>query len=371
MEEKEKIKIKKDVSEEKEEVQIQNNTKNDDLQKEDINLYFRKTLKNTLSAFFLSLIYTIINFICNIPLLRMVSKESYGIVKVHFELAFTLINFIPRETIRRSSQKFCPDEDPEKEKEKYTTVSQINYIFMVFVSMVSVIIFFSFMLLTDSKRLHENYIQLMIYILCGVLELIIEPVVMYMNLHMENKFLPITISSLSRVISNTIFVSIFGMDLWGFTLSRILGSTVYISYIFFLGIFKYKLNFSNFIPRDYKSLIYGKSLSNGINILYLREVFYQFIKLNLLNLILSRCQNVVLSFVMKGAEEEKSDYSFIFNNYNLITRFLFEPIIDAFYNLVNKVKLIKKKPESEKYLNKDNNIDINKNNNNNIELNSQ
>jgi hypothetical protein len=47
---------------------------------------------------------------------------------------------------------------------------------------------------------------------------------------------------------------------------------------------------------------------------------------------------------MKSTYEEKSDYSFISQNYGLITRFLLEPIIDAFYNLVNKVKLIEKKP---------------------------
>ena len=105
-------------------------------EKEDMSLFFRKTLKNTLSAFFLSLISTVVNFTCNIPLLRNVSKESYGIVKVHLELGFTLINFIPRETIRRASQKFCPDKDPQKEKQKYILVSQLNYIF-----------FFAFLLL--------------------------------------------------------------------------------------------------------------------------------------------------------------------------------------------------------------------------------
>ena len=358
-EQQEKNKNRKNISEEKEDIQVKDNTPREIVQKEDINYYFQKTLKNTLSAFFLSLIYTIINFVCNIPLLRMVSKDSYGIVKVYFELAFTLINFIPRETIRRSSQKFCPDKDPEKEKEKYNTISKINYIFLCFVSMVSVLVFISFMIFTDSKRLHENYIQLMVYIICGLVELIIEPVIMHMNLHMENKFLPITISSISRVVSNTVFVSFFGMDLWGFTLSRILGTTVYISYIFCLGLFKYKLNFFEFIPWDYKSLIYGTSLSNEINILYLREIFFQFIKLNLLNFILSRCQNVILSFVIRSSDEEKSDYSFIYNNYNLITRFLFEPIIDAFYNLVNKIKHIEKTPESDKYLNKDSEKNIN------------
>ena len=203
------------------------------------------------------------------------------------------------------------------------------------------------MLFTDSDRLHENYIQLLVYILCGLLELAIEPVIMYMNLHMENKFLPITISSISRVVTNSFFVSVFGMDLWGFTLSRIIGSVVYFSYIFCLGAFRYKLNFMDFFPSNIRYLVCGKEIMNETNISYLREILAQFVKLHLLNLILSRCQNVVLSFVVKSTDEEKSDYSFISQNYGLITRFLLEPIIDAFYNLVNKIKHIE--PRNDKY----------------------
>ena len=131
---------------------------------EDINIFFQKTVKNTISAFFLSLISTIVNFTCNIPLLRTVSKESYGVVKVYYELAFTLVNFIPRETMRRTSQKFCADKDPKKEKEKYITLSQINYIFLLFTSLLSIVIFFCFVLFTDSQKLHENLLQLFIYI---------------------------------------------------------------------------------------------------------------------------------------------------------------------------------------------------------------
>ena len=208
------------------------------------------------------------------------------------------------------------------------------------------------MLFTDSDRLHENYIQLIVYILCGLLELAIEPVIMYMNLHMENKFLPITISSISRVVTNSFFVSVFNMDLWGFTLSRIIGTTVYFTYIFCLGAFRYKLDFTKFVPTNIRYLVCGKEIMNETNILYLREILYQFLKLNLLNLILSRCQNVVLSFVVKSTDEEKSDYSFISQNYGLITRFLLEPIIDAFYNLVNKIKHIE--PRNEKLLNEEN-----------------
>jgi hypothetical protein len=142
------------------------------------------------------------------------------------------------------------------------------------------------------------------------------------------------------------------MDLWGFTLSRVIGSVVYFTYIFCLGAFRYKLDFTKFFPTNIRYLVCGREIMNETNILYLREILLQFVKLNLLNLILSRCQNVVLSFVVKSTDEEKSDYSFISQNYGLITRFLLEPIIDAFYNLVNKIKHIE--PRNEKLLNEEN-----------------
>ena len=89
---------------------------------------------------------------------------------------------------------------------------------------------------------------------------------------MENKFLPSTASSLTRVISNTIFTAFYGMDLWAFTLSRVCGSSVFISYNLFLGIFKYKLNFMNFIPRNIKSLIYEKKSNSDINLIYMSRI---------------------------------------------------------------------------------------------------
>ena len=325
---------------------------------ENINLFFKKTLRNTISAFFLSLINTVVNFICNIPLLRIISKESYGIVKIHLELAFALVNYVPRESIRRTSQKFCPDKDPKKEEEKYFIVCQINLLILFFVSILSVIIFFCFMFFTDSDKLHDNFIQLVIYIICALIELLIEPVILYMNLHVENKFFPITISSLSRVTTNTIFVWLFGMDLWAFTLSRVIGTSVYMTYICSLGLFKYKINFARFIPKDFKSLIFGNFTSNGINTKYLRQVYFEFVKLTILNFILFRCQNLILSFGIKSSNEEKGDYSFINQNYSLVSRFLLEPIIDAFYNLVNKIKYINNKSEQPSLENSEENLQV-------------
>ena len=337
---KEKINIQ--TNEEKK-VLIKENTQKDNIKKEDMNIFFKKTVQNTISAFILSLIIIIINFICNIPLLRLVSKETYGVAKVYFELAFVLINFIPRETLRRAAQKFCPDKDPKKEKEKFIIISQISYLYLLLSAIFGIFLFFCFMIFTDSTKLHENYIQLIVVMSCGLMEMFIEPVVLYMNLTMENKFLPSTASSLTRVISNTIFTTFFGMDLWAFTLSRVCGSSVFISYNLFLGIFKYKLNFMNFIPRNIKSLIYEKKSNSDINLIYMREILYQFLKLNILNLVFSKCQNLVMSFFMKSSDDEKSEYSLISENYKHITKFLVEPIVDAFYNLVNRIKYIENK----------------------------
>jgi hypothetical protein len=304
-----------------------------------------KTIKNTSSVFLLSSTTTIINFLCNIPLLRAVSKESFGTVKVYFELAFSLINYIPRETIRRTSQKFCPDKDPIKEKQKYILTSQLNMIIMAVFAFIGIFIFFSFLFFTHSEQLHHNLIQLVIYMICALLELLCEPIILYMNLKVENKFIPITISSLTRIITNTILAVFFKLELWSFTLSRVTGSLVYLSYISYLGYFKYKINFRDFIPKDIGLLIRGKE-KEEINIQYLRVVLFQFIRLNLLNLIIQNCEGLILSFVIKNSEEEKSDYSFVAQNFSLLLRFFIEPVTDGFYILVNKLKYLEKKPES-------------------------
>ena len=70
-------------------------------------------------------------------------------------------------------------------------------------------------------------------------------------------------------------------------------------------------------------------------------------RLNLLNLIIQNCEGLVLSFIVKNSEEEKSDYSFVAQNFSLVLRFFVEPVTDGFYILVNKLKYMEKKVENE------------------------
>ena len=85
---------------------------------EDINTILTKTAKNVSNFFALSIITKVVNLFCNIVLVRHITKEAYGIAKIYFEFAFLLMVFFPRETIRKTAQKFCPDSDPKNEEKK-------------------------------------------------------------------------------------------------------------------------------------------------------------------------------------------------------------------------------------------------------------
>ena len=91
-----------------------------------------KTLKNTYNTFALSVMSKVVNLFCNIVLARHISKNDYGIVKIYLEFAFLLIINFPRETIRKTSQKFCTDKDKIKEKNKYYIICKIYSLLVSF-----------------------------------------------------------------------------------------------------------------------------------------------------------------------------------------------------------------------------------------------
>jgi hypothetical protein len=87
---------------------------------------------------------------------------------------------------------------------------------------------------------------------------------------------------------------------------------------------------------------------NGVDILPLKDILFQFIKLTILNMILSNCENIILSFVLKKTNEEKSEYSFIIDNFAIIVRMILKPVENTFFNLINKLKNNDKMNEKEK-----------------------
>ena len=331
---KEKLKEENNLS--KDNPSTNNNDENPD---NNIDTIFNKTLKNTSSVLVLSLLSKLINILCNIILVRHISKEAYGTAKIYLEFIFILICSFPIDTIRKTSQKFCPDENNEKETKKYYIVCQLYSLIYIPMIIYCFLLFFGFILFDSSGTMKENYIHLIIYIISGMLEILAEPIILYMNLHMENILIGKTFGNFVRIIANVIFVVYFKLNLGSFTCARFVGSFCYLCYFLFLGKFKYKLHFLEFIPKNIKIFFSKKEyLLNGIDIRVLKSIFYQFVGLTLLNMVLSNCENVILSFVLKKSNEEKSEYSFIVENFGIITRLILRPLEDTFYNLINKLK---------------------------------
>ena len=311
---------------------------------EEVNHLLSKTLKNTSSMFILSIITKIITLLCNVIIVRNITKNSFGIVKIYFEFAFSLIIFFPSETIRKSAQKYIPDENKENEKKKYEIIVQLYSIIILIMLIFSIILYFSF-LYFGGENISLNKTQLLIYILSALIELLSEPIIIYMNLYLENKQIAISIGNFSRVIFNVIFAAIFKLDIWSFTLSRIISSIFYSSFLIYKGIFIYKINYSKLIFTNYKDILTKDKIDN-IDVSSAREILYTFIKATGLKMILNYCEQIILSFVIKESNEEKGEYSFIVENFSFIIRFLLEPIEETFYNLINKIKKIEIKDKN-------------------------
>ena len=309
-----------------------------------MNNLLSKTLKNTSSMFILSIITKIVTLLCNVIIVRNITKNSFGIVKIYFEFAFSLIIFFPSETIRKSAQKYIPDENKENEKKKYEIIVQLYSIIIFIMLIFSVILYFSFIYF-GGENISLKKTQLLIYILSALIELLSEPIIIYMNLYLENKQIAISIGNFSRVIFNVIFAAIFNLDIWSFTLSRIISSVFYSSFLIYKGIFIYKINYSKLFFGNFKEILTKDKIDN-IDVSSAREILYTFIKATGLKMILNYCEQIILSFVIKESNEEKGEYSFIVENFSFIIRFLLEPIEETFYNLINKIKKIEIKDKN-------------------------
>lgn len=302
--------------------------------------YVNKSLTNTLITIVASLSTKVVNLGFNILLTRRISKEAFGIAKIYLEFAFLLVIFFPRETIRKTAQKFCPDSLEAIENKKYEMSVQLNWILNFAFNFISLIVFFVFIFF-GSENLKDVKIHLFLYILSANLELVGEPIIIYMNVKIINKekLKAITFSNYVRIISNYLLCLIFGLDLWSFTLSRLLASTFYLIYLIKIALKDLKLNLKVLYP-NFKIIFNffdNKNLDKENNKL-LKEIFSSFIKTNILKMILAYTEKIVLSFFLILPENEKAEYSFVTDNFAIIIRYGLEPTEEMVYNLSSKLE---------------------------------
>jgi hypothetical protein len=300
-------------------------------------------INNSLISTSIVIIYGIFtkgfSLLCTILLASVVSKKSYGLAKVYLEFIYLIILYFPRETIRKTVQKYCLQKIQSLEEEKFKEAIQLCWVLNFLFNFLSMPIFYLFVYNTPS--LQDVQVHVLLYVLCANLELLVEPIVLYNNIKFDNtnKLISLTLANYTRLGANYLLCYIFGFDLWSFTLSRLLSTVIYCGYLVYLGLVKYKLTLSSLLP-DFKhwSIIYRERPE-------LMEIFYSFVKTNSLKMILTYTEKTILSFFLNLPDEVKAEYSFITDNFSIIIKHVLEPVEENFFNFVNKIKNYNKAEE--------------------------
>jgi O-antigen/teichoic acid export membrane protein len=294
----------------------------------------------------MSFVTKAINLIFNVLIARIISKESYGLATVYLGFIFIMLLHFPREVIRKTCQKFCPDKDEEIENKKYREACNLSWLlnFLVVICSIPIgLIFLHF----GGNNLYKYKTHLYLYLFAVFLELLSEPIVIYMNIKMQinHRLIAMTMSNYTRIISIYLLALIFDLDLWAFTIARLIASSIYLFYTFYLAFFTYHLTSEVLVPNPRK--IYNlikyttKSQSEVTGNEYnseIKEIFFTFTKSSSIKMILTYTERMVLSFVLQIDDTEKADYSFVIENFAIIVRYFIEPAQDNFFNLINKIK---------------------------------
>lgn len=299
--------------------------------------YILSTIHNTSLFVIMSVVTKILNLFFNVLIARIISKESYGLATVYFIFIYILILYFPRELLRKTCLKYCPDEREEKENEKFNEGCQLTWIINFLILLASFPIVFIFIKFGggngDSKNLAEYTMHLVLYVFSAFIELIAEPIVIYLNIKIDktNRLIGMTLSHYVKLILNYYFAYAYGLDLWSFTLSRVFSSLFYLLYMLYVGLCIYQLKFVNLLPNLKKIILVLKNKE-------LKGILLTFVQGTTLKLVLTYSEKIVLSFFLMTSDSDKAEYTFIAENYVTFIKYLIEPAEENFYNLINKIK---------------------------------
>lgn len=340
--------------------------------------YFLTTIKNTSNFVLISLITKVLNLAINIFVIRKVTKQTFGIAKIYFESAYLMLQYFPLETMRKTTQKYCCSvENEELENTRFAQCSRIMWLLNFIFMLITIPVWYLYV--SYGENLSDVGLQMFLHLLSSNIELYVEPIMLYCNIKFLNNYRLVlnTLGNYTRVLSTFVFVIFFDMELWGFTLARLLSSSVYVLYAVYINHRELKINLNTVFPflsafgfgdekencgvkseselLEYKSHKNGKKsgdknfwkkfldyflISNYANLFnpLLKEIFMSFVYINILKMILTYTEKIFLSFFIKFHESEKSEYSFVTDNFAILIRFFLEPLETNFFNLINKIK---------------------------------
>lgn len=301
------------------------------------------SVKSALSLIGSNILIKIVSFLCGILIYKYITKESYTLSKIYFEFLFNLILFIPKETIKQFTSKYCLDsktveniDDSKlnlnyKLKEAIVLSSTINFL-VVFVSIIITILFYY------SNNIVRDYTNiLLIYFLSALIELYSEPILSVFNINFEYKIKSVANIALnfSRIFI-TLFLSLLNYDLYAIVYGKVFSSIIYALYL----IYKYNNHYNNYFNKSSKISLYCfiKPNINKLKILFENKydcnlsMIFNLFYLNIINFIITHAQSIMLIYFINLPEEEKGNIYFIQDNLSLICRFFYAPIEESLFN---------------------------------------
>ncbi len=291
----------------------------------------------------LTLFSKIINVIFTIFIARKVSKISYGISTIYLSFIYEILISFPKDILCSVCSFYCQDFDKIKEKRKFRiSCSLINFInhILIFLSFFIYKIF-----LFMNVDLKQYKIHVIIYIISSNIDNFCIPLNVYMNINNLNsmKTFLYFFKSYLKIMIIYILNMYFNLDLYSFTISRLLTSlfNFFITIILFYYYYFIDINilFPSFLnlKKNFYILFY-EILTVDYNLLISikNSLYSYFIKNLMLNY-----DKIILSFFVNYEEEQKAEYYFVKTNFCYFIDNFIAPSAENFFILLNRIKNFK------------------------------
>ena len=287
----------------------------------------------------MTIISKIIHVIFTVLIIRVVSKKAYGIESVYLSFIHDIIISFPSQVIRISASCYSHDQSPVIEKKNFINSSKLSWLINFIIIPVSILLYYIFVLM-DPTLVNYKY-HIILYIFSGIIENSVEPVMIYINVKVINsiKTFILFFNDILNLFTCYILCYKFKLDLWAFTLSRLITSIFYCTLLFYLAL-SYNIDIWLLIPSP-------KLLKERIQFYYniIKKEDSELISLIKLeirawstDLLLKSIERIVLSFFVTYSDDIKAEYLFVKGNFEFFIDRFISPTGENFFILLNKIK---------------------------------
>ena len=287
----------------------------------------------------MTIISKIIHVIFTVLIIRVVSKKAYGIESVYLSFIHDIIISFPSQVIRISASCYSHDQSPVIEKKNFINSSKLSWLINFIIIPVSILLYYIFVLM-DPTLVNYKY-HIILYIFSGIIENSVEPVMIYINVKVINsiKTFILFFNDILNLFTCYILCYKFNLDLWAFTLSRLITSIFYCTLLFYLAL-SYNIDIWLLIPSP---KLLKKRIQFYYNIIKKEDSeLISLIKLEIrawsTDLLLKSIERIVLSFFVTYSDDIKAEYLFVKGNFEFFIDRFISPTGENFFILLNKIK---------------------------------